>query len=286
MEKKLVDIIIYSILSVGIMAGVNLIIYFLYPEFFKAITPLLMFIPLVSVLVTNALISKRPLSSYGVAKGKISVKYIILALVFPLAIIMLAVPFALILGFKVDFTFSKFYSYVRDLAELSGIPYETLLTLFMINALIAPFINTVFAFGEEAGWRGFLLTRLEEEFDRNIAIIISGLIWGLWHWPLILLIGYDYTYETRFWGALIFLLYAIVLGSLLSWLRFKTESVIMPSLAHGSFNAYTGFGVFLIDAEPILGFPVGILSLLGLLLLLGIIFYLDIRSGSNSLILE
>ena len=275
MRGNLIDIIVYSVLSVGIMTAINLAIFLYFPALFQVILPLLMFIPLLSVIITNFLISKRSLSSYGFVKGVVSVKYIVLAIVYPFIIICFAIPFAYVLGIGIDFTFSRFYAYIAEIASIANIPYELALQLFMINAIIAPAINIFFAFGEEAGWRGFLLTRLEEEFDRTTAIILSGLIWGVWHWPLILLFGYDYTYDTRFLGAFLFLVFTVILGAFFSWLRFKTGSVLIPSLAHGTFNAYIGFGTFLFETERIMGFPAGLLSILCLSLFLGLILYID-----------
>ena len=46
------------------------------------------------------------------------------------------------------------------------------------------------AFGEEVGWRGWLLTSLRP-LGTWPALIIVGVIWGLWHAPLILL-GYNF----------------------------------------------------------------------------------------------
>jgi uncharacterized protein len=54
--------------------------------------------------------------------------------------------------------------------------------------LVAPAINAIPAFGEEWGWRGWLLPRLIG-LDTWPALLLSGLVWGIWHAPLTLL-GY------------------------------------------------------------------------------------------------
>ena len=63
--------------------------------------------------------------------------------------------------------------------------------LILVQALIAgTTVNAILAFGEELGWRGFLLKELSAMgFWKSSALI--GLIWGLWHTPLILM-GHNY----------------------------------------------------------------------------------------------
>ena len=59
----------------------------------------------------------------------------------------------------------------------------------MINLAVTTTIVTVYsirtAAGEEIGWRGYMLTRL---IDAGVPkpVLLSGVIWGLWHVPLIL----------------------------------------------------------------------------------------------------
>ncbi len=111
----------------------------------------------------------------------------------------------------------------------------------------APFINMFFALGEETGWRGWMTPFLAARMERKKALILSGVIWGVWHWPIIFLVGYNY--GTGYWGApftggLMMCVACIALGTLLSFLYEKTDSVWAPALAHGAFNAVAGIGVY------------------------------------------
>lgn len=109
----------------------------------------------------------------------------------------------------------------------------------------APFINMFFALGEEVGWRGWMTPFLCQRVGRKKGLILSGVIWGAWHWPVILLVGYNFGsgyWGAPFTGALVMCLSCAALGILLSLLYEKTESVWSPALAHGAFNAAAGMG--------------------------------------------
>lgn len=111
----------------------------------------------------------------------------------------------------------------------------------------APFINMFFALGEEVGWRGWMTPFLCKRHGRTKGLVLSGVIWGAWHWPLILLAGYNFGsgyWGAPFTGALVMCLSCVALGILLSYLYEKTESVWAPALAHGAFNAAAGIGSF------------------------------------------
>ena len=100
--------------------------------------------------------------------------------------------------------------------------------------IIAPLINILFAFGEELGWRGFLLPKLMP-LGQWKAIIISNVIWGLWHAPAIVQ-GHNYP-GYPVWGVLMMVVLTVLLGIILSWLYLNTRSPWAPALAHGSVNA-------------------------------------------------
>jgi membrane protease YdiL (CAAX protease family) len=115
----------------------------------------------------------------------------------------------------------------------------------------APFINMLFAVGEEAGWRGFLTPALTERFGKKKALILSGCIWGAWHWPLIVLAGYEY--GTGYWGApvtgmLCMLLFTTAFGVLLSHLYEKSGSIWACALCHGAANAIAGLPLYFLPA--------------------------------------
>ncbi len=124
---------------------------------------------------------------------------------------------------------------------------------------LAPFINLLFAFGEELGWRGFLLPKLMP-LGQWKAILISGLIWGTWHVPTTLLYGYNFP-QHPYLGLLLLPFGFTLLGTILSWLTLKTRSPWVAGLGHGAFNATAGLSFFFLKPgfdTALAGSPLGL----------------------------
>ncbi|MBI3566049.1 MAG: CPBP family intramembrane metalloprotease [Elusimicrobia bacterium] len=97
----------------------------------------------------------------------------------------------------------------------------------------------VMTLGEELGWRAFLQPRLIERFGSRRGLVLTGLIWGYWHFPLILM-GYDFPgYPVS--GAFVLMpLMSLGMACFIGWLYLKTKSIWVPALAHASNNAAGG----------------------------------------------
>jgi uncharacterized protein len=103
--------------------------------------------------------------------------------------------------------------------------------------LLGPLINVIFTMGEELGWRGFLLPRLLP-LGQWKALLISGLIWGIWHAPAIAQ-GHNYP-DHPILGILLMTVFCILLGIIIGWMYLNTRSPWVAALAHGSINAWAG----------------------------------------------
>ncbi len=126
--------------------------------------------------------------------------------------------------------------------------------------LAIPF-NMIFTFGEEFGWRGYLLPKLAP-LGGIAAAIITGVIWGLWHAPLIVLESYNYPGHPWL-GVLMMVVFTTALGMIFAWLRFRSGSVWPSTLAHAALNAQAGFAVvFLSQGDSLIAAPIGILGLI------------------------
>ena len=125
--------------------------------------------------------------------------------------------------------------------QSQGLTYPMYVLISVIGCLTyAPFVNMLLAVGEEAGWRGFLYPQLKAKFGKRQGWLIGGIIWGMWHWPLMWLIGYEYGTDYAGFpivGMLIFCIFATATGVLCDWLYEKTNCIWIPSIFHGAINA-------------------------------------------------
>lgn len=137
--------------------------------------------------------------------------------------------------------------------------------LQIVQAIIlAPLINGLATLGEEFGWRAYLLPRLMPLGGRK-AMVLLGIIWGVWHWPVIAM-GYNYglDYPGAPWSGLLAMVwFTFVLGTFLGWLTLKAGSVWPAAIAHASINGIAAIGTFLAQGQPnpLLGpTPVGLMA--------------------------
>lgn len=129
-------------------------------------------------------------------------------------------------------------------------PVVLALIQFLQALTYAPFLNMLLAVGEEAGWRGYLTPYLTKRFGRKQGLILSGCVWGTWHWPLILLAGYEYGigyFGAPFTGMLLMCAACAATGIVLSLLYEKAGGIWAPALAHGGLNAAAGIGVLFLS---------------------------------------
>jgi len=174
------------------------------------------------------------------------------------------------------------FSVLREQMALAGagdISPWTIVALQTFQAiLVAPLLNAFSAFGEEFGWRGYLLPKLMPLGGRK-AILLTGVIWGVWHWPVILM-GYNYGLDyfgAPFLGPLAMVWFTIVVSALLGWVTIKANSVWPAVIGHGALNGIAGLSLLFIAGEPnpVLGpTPVGLIGGAGFTVAAVILFLL------------
>ncbi len=93
------------------------------------------------------------------------------------------------------------------------------------------------ALGEEIGWRGFLVPELSKTMGFTATALISGIVWALWHYPI--LIWGDYNAGTPAWYSLpCFTILVVELAFIFAWMRLKSGSLWTAAMLHASHNLY------------------------------------------------
>ena len=161
-------------------------------------------------------------------------KYLVLALILPMVIGLIAYGIAWMTGLA-QFSpepLGLVAPYVGDSAS----PVVVFVLNLALSATIGTIISALSAAGEEIGWRGYMLTRL---IDAGVPrpILVSGLIWGLWHVPLILggLIYADSPSPVL--AAVLFMVSAPSFAYVLARMRLETGSIWPPLALHAAYNS-------------------------------------------------
>jgi membrane protease YdiL (CAAX protease family) len=146
-------------------------------------------------------------------------------------VILLGVPALMLLGIAV---------LPGAVASFSGVPPN-----FLISYLIS-FILIFFGggpLGEEPGWRGFALPRLQSRYGALRANLLLGILWTCWHLPDFLTVaqkgGPGADLSILFSGFLVFLLEVMALTFIFTWVFNHTGgSVFIAILLHTSYNTF------------------------------------------------
>jgi membrane protease YdiL (CAAX protease family) len=194
--------------------------------------------PGLAAILTTRLILKQPFGSLNLNRLGPKRYYLWAWLLFPVLSIVGGL-FTLLFGIaRLDLQFTGLRQAMAAAAGGQAVPAELVVAIQIAIALLpGPFINVIFALGEELGWRGFLFPRLMP-LGTWKAILLSGVIWGLWHAPVILQ-GHNYPgYPVA--GVFMMIVFCLLLSAIFSWLVLNTNSPWVAALAHGSVNATAG----------------------------------------------
>jgi hypothetical protein len=164
-----------------------------------------------------------------------------------------------------DWKLAQFLAMIRSAPGAHPVsapsPGLVLPAMFVATLVCSPFMNGLFGFGEELGWRGYLLPKLMV-LGKPRAYLLVGGIWGLWHLPLVL-VGFTYPGQPVL-GSLAFLALTISLGVYLNELVLRHRSSILAGWVHGVFNSQK-LGVWAVlfpVRNPLLGGFAGLVGIL------------------------
>jgi membrane protease YdiL (CAAX protease family) len=115
--------------------------------------------------------------------------------------------------------------------------WVTVVGYLIVTVPLGTVVACITALGEEIGWRGFLVPNLAKLTSYPKVAIISGLIWSVWHYPLLLFS--DYNAGTPAWyGLTCFTVMVVGLSFAFAWMRLKSGSLWTAVLLHASHNLF------------------------------------------------
>ena len=153
------------------------------------------------------------------------------------------------LAFPQDFypSMSLILSTAQQQAETAGgaqVTADALRSMLLMQlpfaVLMAPALNIVTTFGEEWGWRGYLVPKVAAKLRIVPTLLVTGVIWGLWHAPLTV-IGHNYGLGYLGWpvtGILAMCVFCIVMGIFLTYVTVRTGSCLAAAIGHGAINGF------------------------------------------------
>ena len=109
---------------------------------------------------------------------------------------------------------------------------------FWFFLVIMLFSGTFSALLEEVAWRGFLVPKLSRLTGFTATALISGLIWAVWHYPLIIFSDVRLGNTPLVYSLVCFTVFVVGLSFATAWLWLKSGSIWTVALLHGSHNVF------------------------------------------------
>lgn len=208
-----------------------------------------MFFPMITALVLQA-IDKEKFNHTGLINFKVKWSWVV-AWLLPVAMVLLCILVnGMMPGVELKYNAEQLITQYhvpedqQDLVceQMGQYPAWLMMVIIVFSGLVSGVtVNAVAAFGEEYGWRNYLVGALREEKFWDAAPFI-GFIWGIWHMPLIFM-GHNYPNEPQ-WGVLMMVVMCILLGVIELYFVLKTKSMVVAAIMHGTVNAVAGTVIY------------------------------------------
>ena len=188
--------------------------YFLFLSIFYAIGP-----ALAAVIVSQVAHGKTGIRGLlkGLSRWRFGPVWYIVAVLGPAVLLLAAQLITKLLGFSATIAMPQ--------GDLS------------LYAILAFAINFLANTCEEIGWRGFALPRLQKRYNAVLATLIVGMLWALWHLPLIFLVGQPMAAYPFLWFIII-----VADAFIYTWIYNSTKgSILLVAIFHGAGNIFEAF---------------------------------------------
>jgi uncharacterized protein len=181
--------------------------------------PLMMFLPAIISIIINFIRFKSVKKVFKPIINKINLKSILFSILYPIL-------FILIIALIVSMT---------GIANFNSEKLQNLLSFPSIDTIIIGFL---LIFGEEYGWRGFLLKELNAYKGKIFSAIIVGIVWALWHGPAIYGLTNYYNMDNPILISFIQMGAVFVFSIPFAYSYFLSGNIFPPMLFHFIWNYY------------------------------------------------
>lgn len=132
---------------------------------------------------------------------------------------------------------------------------RAIIFILPIAAIVSGVIASFAAFGEEAGWRGYMMPKMIKLWGVRKAVVIGGILWGIWHWPLTYVghnfgIGY---HGYPFTGFAAMCVMCVFMGIILTFVTYKSGSIWPATILHAVNNGSPSILQYFINYKKVDG---------------------------------
>jgi membrane protease YdiL (CAAX protease family) len=131
--------------------------------------------------------------------------------------------------------------FVDELTKSFGLgpmpAWASIALYFVFTATFTVIRDFATVIGEEIGWRGFLIPELAKKHSFPAIAMITGFIWAIWHYPVILFADYHGAAPAWYYVPLLTIMLPF-LSFLWAWMRLKSGSIWPCVVLHASHNTF------------------------------------------------
>lgn len=192
----------------------------------------LMWSPGAAAMITQ-LIFERRISGLGWKPGRF--KYLLIAFLLPL--VYCTVVYGITWGTGLGGLDPDMMAAIgARWGGLTGSPFLQVVLTVVISSLVTTPFGLLSALGEEIGWRGLFVPELLKVTTFNKAMLISGAVWALYHYPLLFFADYNMAGAPVWYGGLMFTIMVLGISFAFGWLTVKSGSLWPAAVLHASHN--------------------------------------------------
>lgn len=193
----------------------------------------LMLSPAIAAFVTLK-IKGKAISSLPWSLKKL--KYLPLSYITPVLYITIAYALIWIIGLGDVFNKKTISNWANELGLENVNSSIVIISMLVLLAIVGVVKNIGSTLGEEIGWRGFFIFELRKVLSFNGVSFVSGIVWAIWHWPIIWLIYNGSDNLTVHIVA--FTIMILGMSVILAYFTFKSNSLWPAALYHSVHNIY------------------------------------------------